>query len=58
MKYGLCLRMCLKCHQNKQENKIFNDFWQKKGQTKFEEIYPDLNFVDIFDIDYKYKKIR
>lgn len=58
MKYGLCLRMCLKCHQNKQEDKSFNDFWHIKGQTKFEEIYPDLNFIDIFDIDYKHKKIR
>lgn len=52
MKYGLCLRMCLKCHQNKQENKSFNDFWHKKGQTKFEDIYPDLKFEDIFKKNY------
>lgn len=52
MKYGLCLRMCLKCHELYQEDPIFNDLWHKKGQAKFIETYPDLKFEDIFKINY------
>lgn len=53
MKYGLCLPICESCHSKYQNNKRFNDFWHKKGQTKFEEVYPDLNFRDIFGKNYK-----
>ena len=53
MKYGLCLRMCLKCHKKYQDNLFFNDFWHKKGQALFEKAYPDLDFVDIFKRNYK-----
>jgi len=52
MKYGLCLRMCLKCHVLYQEDPIFNDLWHKKGQVKFNKTYPDLDFIDIFKINY------
>lgn len=37
MKYGFCLRMCLKCHSEKQENIEFNDFWHRQAQLYFEE---------------------
>ena len=37
MKYALCLRMCLYCHEEKQEDTIFNDFWHKKAQEYFEK---------------------
>lgn len=53
MKYGLCLRMCAKCHKKYQEDKDFNNFWHKKGQALFEKAYPDLNFVEIFKRNYK-----
>lgn len=53
MKYGLCLRMCLKCHKKYQDDLFFNDFWHKKGQALFEKAYPDLDFVDIFKRNYK-----
>lgn len=53
MKYGLCLPICESCHSKYQNNKIFNDFWHKKGQVIFETIYPDLNFIDIFGKNYK-----
>lgn len=37
MKYNLCLRMCLNCHELYQENKDFNEFWHKQGQLYFEK---------------------
>ena len=52
MRYGLCLRMCLRCHELKQEDKQFNDEWKQKGQTKFNEVYPDLTFENIFRENY------
>lgn len=52
MKYKLCLRMCLRCHKKYQEDVKFNDFWHKKGQSAFVEIYSDLKFEDIFGINY------
>lgn len=52
MKYGLCLRLCLNCHDKYQDDKDFNDMWHKKGQTKFNEVYPDLDFIEIFKRNY------
>lgn len=53
MKYGLCLPICESCHSKYQNNKRFNYLWHKKGQTKFQEVYPDLNFINIFGKSYK-----
>lgn len=53
MKYGLCLRMCLSCHEQFQDNKEFNEYWHKKGQALFENAYPDLEFAEIFKRNYK-----
>lgn len=52
MKFGLCLRMCLKCHEKHQEDSTFNNEWHIRGQIKFNEVYPDLRFEDIFKINY------
>lgn len=52
MKYGLCLPLCYKCHSLYQNDKNFNDKWHKKGQAKFEDAYPKLNFIDIFFRNY------
>lgn len=37
MKYGFCLRLCLKCHSEKQEDVEFNNFWHRQAQLYFEE---------------------
>lgn len=39
MKYGFCLRMCLNCHREYQEDVLFCDYWHKQGQLYFEEHY-------------------
>ena len=52
MIYGLCIRLCFNCHRQYQENKLFNEYWHKKGQAKFEEVYPNLDFVSIFHRNY------
>lgn len=52
IKYGLCLRMCLRCHELKQEDNQFNKEWHKKGQVMFEHTYPDLTFENIFRENY------
>ena len=52
MKYGLCLRLCLNCHEKYQEDKDFNNYWHKQAQLKFKEVYPDLDFLDIFKRNY------
>lgn len=52
MKYKLCLRMCKRCHEEKQNDKDFNDFWHKKGQAMFNKTYPNLDFQKIFKRNY------
>ena len=37
MEDGFCLRLCLNCHEEKQEDIYFNDFWHKKAQMYYEE---------------------
>ena len=52
MRFGLCLRMCLKCHELKQEDKQFNEEWKQKGQVMFNKTYPNLVFENIFRENY------
>ena len=52
MKYGLCLRLCIKCHEIYQENKEFNDYWHIQGQLAFIKSYPNLDFMKIFKTNY------
>lgn len=53
MKFGLCLRMCLNCHKEKQENANFNDFWHKQAQLYFEQnIGTREEFIKIFRRNY------
>ncbi len=54
MKYGLCLRMCLRCHERWQEDKSFNDYWHKLGQQRFMQYYHKSkeDFRDIFRKNY------
>lgn len=37
MEDGFCLRMCLLCHEEKQENAQFNEFWHREAQLYFEQ---------------------
>ena len=39
MEDGFCLRMCLNCHREYQDDTNFNDFWHKTAQRYFEEHY-------------------
>lgn len=53
MKYGFCLRMCLNCHREYQEDAVFNDHWHKTAQRYFEEHYGTRDeFIKIFRRNY------
>lgn len=53
MRYGLCLRLCLNCHSNNQNNAVFNDYWHKQGQLYWEEfIGTREDFVEVFRRNY------
>lgn len=52
MKYGLCLRICVSCHEKYQEDINFNDYWHEKGQLAFISSYPELDFLKIFGRNY------
>lgn len=53
MKYGFVLPLCVKCHQELQEDIIFNDKWKKKSQMYFEEhIGTRDDFLSIFRRNY------
>lgn len=58
MEYGLVIPLCT-CEHHDQINcrgihfdKKLRDEWHIKGQTKFNEVYPNLNFKDIFGKNY------
>lgn len=58
IKYGLVIPLCT-CEHHDQVNckgihfdKKLQDEWHIKGQTKFNEVYPDLRFENIFKINY------
>ena len=53
MKYGLVMPLCYRCHIEIHRNSIQQAIWHVKGQEKFEEIYPDLDFLKIFGRNYK-----
>lgn len=53
MKYGLCIRLCLSCHSINQDNKPLTDKWKRYAQSRFEDEYPNLDFVSIFHRNYK-----
>lgn len=53
MKYGFVLPLCMRCHQELQEDISFNDKWKKKGQMYFEEhIGTRDDFLSIFRRNY------
>ena len=60
-KYGLVVPLCYECHQGTNGvhfNRQKMDYLRKLGQIKFEEKYPDLDFMKIFHRDYKHLDIE
>ena len=57
IKYGFCLRMCLNCHEEKQEDAFFNNFWHRQAQLYFEKyIGSREEFLRVFRRNYIIKK--
>lgn len=53
MIYGFCLRMCLTCHEEKQEDIKFNDYWHRQAQLYWEEnIGTRDEFLSVFRRNY------
>ena len=48
MKYGLVLPVCRKHHNEIQHSQ----YYKRIAQIKFQEVYPGVDFVDIFKINY------
>lgn len=53
MKYGLVIPLCVENHHTLgkeaiHNSKQLNEHWRKLARKKFEEVYPDLDFVSIF----------
>lgn len=59
IEYGLVIPLCTETHHNQVEQKGIHfdsklrEEWQVKGQKKFEEVYPELDFLVIFGKNYK-----
>ena len=58
IQYGLVIPLCTAEHHNQvgctgiHFNKDLRKEWQIKGQKKFQEVYPDLDFLEIFGENY------
>lgn len=50
--YKLCIPLCFDCHYKMHNDIKLQTLYHKKGQALFEETYPDLEFEDIFKINY------
>lgn len=53
MKYGLCIPLCRFHHNQYHIDRNMQLYFMKIGQNKFEENYPNLNFINIFHKNYK-----
>ena len=52
IKYGCVIPLCLNCHEEMHKNKEWQEYWHKKGQQAFITYYPDIDFLEIFKINY------
>ena len=60
-RYGLVVPLCHECHQGTNGvhfNRQKMDYLRVIGQLKFEEVYPDLDFLKVFGRDYKHLNIN
>ena len=59
--YGLVVPLCYECHQGTNgvhHNRQKMDYLRTIGQAKFEEAYPNLDFIKIFGRNYKFDDIK
>lgn len=49
---SICI-ICVNCHSIMHKSSELQNVWHIKGQRKFEEVYPDLEFIEIFGRNYK-----
>lgn len=52
IKYGLFIPVCNKCHRKCHNDADLINSLHKKGQLLFVRNYPELEFVDVFKINY------
>lgn len=56
IKYGCCVALCPRHHNGSNEgvhfNKVLDTKLKKHTQKRFEEVYPDLDFLKIFGRNY------
>jgi len=58
IQYGLVIPLCTAEHHNQigctgiHFDKKLREYWQIKAQKKFQEVYPDLDFLEIFGKNY------
>ena len=52
IRYKLVIPVCFECHSKIHNNVELQREWFIKGQTKFNEVYPDLDFIEIFGKNY------
>ena len=52
IKYGLVIPLCTSHHVEMHRNKEWQEYWHKKGQQAFIVHYPNLDFMEIFKINY------
>lgn len=52
IKYGLMIPLCQTHHAEMHKNNEWQDYWHKKGQQAFMAHYPNLDFMEIFKINY------
>ena len=52
IKYGLVIPVCFNCHVKIHEDINLQDRHHRIAQKKFNEVYPDLDFVEIFKKNY------
>lgn len=52
MKYGLVIPICRQCHSVYTNDREMQLYWMKIGQEKFNEVYSDKDFLDIFKRNY------
>ena len=52
IKYGLLIPVCFNCHMKIHNDINLQDKHHKIAQKKFNEVYPDLDFVEIFKRNY------
>lgn len=52
MKYGCVIPLCSNCHQEMHKNIELSNYYKVLSQQKFIELYPHLDFIEIFKKNY------